>query len=299
MPTPPLPPPPPVPQFRARRSTVSHPNLIKYFGASQHAKSVFVVLEYMNGGDLHRILARTEVPLPWRLRVQIARDAMSALSWLHQHDLIHRDIKTENILVDDAWRCVIADYGFARKFAGSGMGRQMMTILGTDEFMAPEVIFGEEYDERADVFSFGCVLAEIITRRAPGKDGFLVRHPKRKFAVDTEELRAAAPADTPESLLECAIQCLAYEPDDRLTSDVVLDWLNDLHRELSAVEEPASPRPSMILRGEGGAGGRAGGAGGDGAAAVGFSEALDAAAGVEARGGGAGGGGGGAGAVPE
>jgi len=225
---------------------VSHPHLIKYYGSCQHDKSVYIVTEYMNGGNLSSLLKRIDVPISWKLRATIARDIMAALSWLHSHDLIHRDIKTENILVNDNWDCVLADYGFARKFKQSE-GKSAMTILGTDEFMAPEVIFGEEYDERADVFSFGVVLVEIITRRIPGKNNFLMRLPKKKFAIDIEEFRAAVPPDTPPSLVECTIQCLAYDPDDRLTSEQVYDWLNDLCRELSLSNEPLSPRPSIIL----------------------------------------------------
>lgn len=231
-------------------SMVSHPHLIKYYGSCQHEKSVYIVTEYMNGGNLSSILKRTEVPISWKLRISIARDIMGAIAWLHSNDLIHRDIKTENILVNDDWHCVLADYGFARKFKQSE-GKSAMTILGTDEFMAPEVVFGEEYDERADLYSFGLVLVEMITRRIPGKNNFLMRLPKKKFAIDFEELRAAVPSDIPSSLLECTIQCLAYDPEDRLTSDTVLDWLNDLHKELTTNSiknnEPLSPRPSLIL----------------------------------------------------
>jgi len=247
---------------------VSHPHLLRYLGAAQNDKSVYILTEFMGGGDLRSILANTAVELSWRLRLTIARDAVEGIAYLHANDLIHRDIKTENILVDDSWRCVVADYGFARKAAAGN--RQAMTILGTDEFMAPEVVFGESYDDRADVFSFGVVLAEIITRRAPGRDGFLMRLPRKKFAADAEEVRAAAPPDTPASLLECVAQCLAYEPDDRLTAEMALAWLNDLVRELPA--EAASPRPSLIsgraaregeaAAGAGGGGGGGGGAGG-------------------------------------
>jgi serine/threonine protein kinase len=258
----------------------------------------------MNGGDLSAILSKSAVDIPWKLRVTIAKDAISAIAWLHENDLIHRDIKTENILVDDSWRAVVADYGFARKFA-AGSSKSAMTILGTDEFMAPEVIFGEEYDERADVFSFGVVLAEIITRKPPGKNGFLMRLPKKKFAIDVDELKEAAPPDTPPSLLECAVQCLAYEAEFRSTAEQVVDWLTDLLREIEEAaaaaaeaerqkkkqsgeggggsgsgqqqqEVPTSPRPSLILgknnSSSSSSSSEAVGAGGSGAGAVLFGE---------------------------
>jgi serine/threonine protein kinase len=105
------------------------------------------------------------------------------IHYLHEHELLHRDVKTENLLVDDTWRCVVCDFGFARKRGTA------MTICGTDEFMAPEVIWGEEYGFSADIFSFGVVLAEVITRRKPGKDGFLERQPRNKFEVSQEQIR--------------------------------------------------------------------------------------------------------------
>lgn len=124
---------------------MSHRNLIKYYGACRHETTVYLVMELLTGGDLSTVLARREVELSWRRRLLVAKDALEAISYLHEHDLIHRDIKTENILVDDNWRCVVCDYGFARRKQTS----KAMTICGTDEWMAPEVIFGEVYDEKA------------------------------------------------------------------------------------------------------------------------------------------------------
>lgn len=111
---------------------------------------------------------------------------------------------------------MVADYGFARKSRSD----VAMTICGTDEFMAPEVVFGEVYDERADVFSFGVFLCELMCRRVPGRDGFLQREPRTKFKIDFDALRAAVPADCPPSLVELAVQCCAYEAEERLDSEV-------------------------------------------------------------------------------
>jgi serine/threonine protein kinase len=146
----------------------------------------------------------------------MARDAMSGIVNLHENECVHRDIKSENFLLDDTWRVVVADYGFARKARND----VAMTICGTDEFMAPEVIFGELYDERADVFSFGIFLCELICRKVPGVDQFLHREPRTKFNLDFDAFRAQCPPDTPQSLIELAVQCCCYEAEYRMTSDV-------------------------------------------------------------------------------
>jgi serine/threonine protein kinase len=118
-----------------------HANLIRYHGvaiepvAGGAGQIIHIVTEYMGGGDLRSVLKRRDVPLAWALRVRLARDVAAAVAHLHENELIHRDIKTENILLDDDWRCVLADYGFARKMAGPAGSAQAMTLCGPDEFM--------------------------------------------------------------------------------------------------------------------------------------------------------------------
>jgi serine/threonine protein kinase len=122
---------------------LNHPNLIRYHGVAIQpgpgsSTVILIVTEFMNGGDLRSVLRRVDVPLPWSLRVRIGRDIAAALAHLHDTaGVVHRDIKTENVLLDERWRCVLADYGFARKMAGpAGSGAATaMTLCGTDEFM--------------------------------------------------------------------------------------------------------------------------------------------------------------------
>lgn len=120
---------------------MTHVNLIRYHGVAMEpgpsgSLLVSIVTEYMNGGDLRSVLRRTDVPLPWVLRVRLARDLAAAVAHLHEEGVVHRDIKTENVLLDDEWRCVLADYGFARKMDSRPSGSAAaMTLCGTDEFM--------------------------------------------------------------------------------------------------------------------------------------------------------------------
>ncbi len=228
-----------------------HTHLLKYYGAAHNvqASELYIVTEYMDGGTLSGVLAPspTLAPLPWRLKVSLARAAAEGLACLHASDLLHRDVKSENFLLDDSWRLVIGDYGFAKRVADLKGGlRQPGTILGTECFMAPEVTFGEAYGEHADVFSLGCVLAHILTGRAPGEGGFLERTPKNKFACDLGALRAAMPPDAPPSFLECTCQCLAYEPEQRPNAEDVLLWLKDLEAELPDFKPCDIPKPSQI-----------------------------------------------------
>ena len=164
-----------------------------------------------------------------------------------------RDIKTENVLMDEDWRPVLADYGFARKVSA----KKNMTIVGTDEFMAPEVIWGEAYDERADVFSFGVVMAELFSWKRAGEDGFMTRTPRGKFRLDRDQVSSAireGTPDAPERLAELILECLAYEPDDRVESADALATLGEVLEEWSETHGGAeagaghSRRPSSVAR---------------------------------------------------
>jgi serine/threonine protein kinase len=209
-----------------------HTNLLSYIGASDvpgggvnGASAIYIVTELAENGDLLGLLLG-EHPLAWKLRVSILLDAARALEFLHSKMLIHRDIKSPNMLLDAQFVCKIADFGMARQVGAN------MTIVGTDAYMAPELMFDEPYGTSADMFSFGIVLWECIYRRKAGHEGFAERRPSDRFHLNAEDLHAHAPADTPSSLLGLAAQLCEYEPDLRPSAEDAFLWLEDLHNEL-------------------------------------------------------------------
>lgn len=213
--------------------------------------------------DLSSVARRLGSKFSWPLRARAALETCEAISYLHNMEVIHRDIKTENILLREDGHAVLADFGFARKMASEGGGKGSgitSTLLGTEGFMAPEMFFDEGYDDRADVFSFGCVLAELITGKEPGKDGFFIRGPRTNFDLDLSELRDNAIAGCPESLLECCEGCLAYESDDRLEIDDAYEQLVGVLDEVGGAE--AADEAMAAAKAGGGADGGGGAASG-------------------------------------
>ncbi|KAG5192650.1 LISK family protein kinase [Tribonema minus] len=210
-----------------------HPNLLSYLGASDvpgegidGASAIYIVTELAEHGDLLALLLGN-YSLGWKLRVSMLLDAARALEFLHSKSLIHRDIKSPNMLLDLNFNCKIADFGMARQIGTN------MTIVGTDAYMAPELMFDEPYDTSADMFSFGIVLWETIYRRKAGFAGFAERTPAERFRLDVDALNAGAPEDAPPSLLMLAAQLCEYEPGARPTAEDAFMWLEDLHNELS------------------------------------------------------------------
>ncbi|KAK4533651.1 hypothetical protein CCYA_CCYA18G4533 [Cyanidiococcus yangmingshanensis] len=145
-----------------------HPNVIRYYGWGYRPTGErFLVVEHAKGGSLRQALAR-RLWKDIRRVVQLARDIISALEYLHSRGVIYRDLKSSNVLLDEAWsRAFLCDFGIAKVVMGDGAG-QMTRECGTYQYMSPEVILGKaDYDEKADIYSFGILLNEMCTGEVP------------------------------------------------------------------------------------------------------------------------------------
>jgi serine/threonine protein kinase len=212
--------------------TIAHPNLLQYVGANFDGSTAYIVTEFMEGGDLRRLLLGSPDvadSLGLKILLQFFASIAAAVAYLHDRELMHRDIKTQNIVLDANMRAVLCDFGFARE---ASHAQQAMTICGTDEFMAPEIIFGMDYGLAADIYSLGVVGCEILCRKAPGSNGFLVREPRHGFEVNMADVRAAVVGSPPTSWIECIAQMCTSDPDDRLGAVDAEDWLHDLLQEM-------------------------------------------------------------------
>jgi LIM domain kinase 1 len=127
------------------------------------------------------------------------------MHYLHSKKIIHRDLKSKNLLIGIDGHIRLCDFGFARlsEFANT----RAMTICGTPGFVAPEIMLGLEYDFSCDIFSFGNVVAELITLQRPSRE-FWNRTADDNYQLDYDELRRIAPKDTPKKLLDL---CLRYK----------------------------------------------------------------------------------------
>jgi len=221
---------------------IRHPNVVQFLGLCKSSDgNIFIVTEYITGGDLRKILKNQSIHLGWKLRIKIAIDVASAMSFLHSKGIIHRDLKSNNLLVSDNFRVKVCDFGFARDIDST----ECMTLCGTDEWMAPEVMLGEKYNEKADVFSFGMVLVELITRKKPSK-----RLPGNAFRFDVEQLRSLAPSTTPAGFVEIIDECATWDPEKRPNLKDVLPKLKALEKNMPEDEkssEKIAPSTNMTI----------------------------------------------------
>lgn len=220
-----------------------------------HEGFLWLVSEFVAHGTLRDALyseSKAWKELSWSLRVQWTLDCVQALAFIHSKSLMHRDIKSENLLLDSSNKVKVCDFGFARKIdkklATMADKKKMaqLTIAGTDEWMAPEVIQGLPYGQPADIFSFGVTLTEMILRRAPEE-----RHPRNAFDFEVEEFNAALKAlgdpPCPPEFSALVIHCCKYEPKDRPEAKVLVRGVKELlkvvsEREKVAVGDISSPR---------------------------------------------------------
>ncbi|RZC89835.1 hypothetical protein C5167_035831 [Papaver somniferum] len=144
-----------------------HPNVLLFMGAAMSPHHLCIVTEFLPRGSLFQLFRRCTPTLDWKRRVQMALDIAQGMNYLHLNEppIIHRDLKSSNLLVDRNWTVKVGDFGLSRlkhaTFLTTRNGK------GTPQWMAPEVIRHEPADEKSDVYSFGVILWELATLQIP------------------------------------------------------------------------------------------------------------------------------------
>ncbi|EGG16628.1 LISK family protein kinase [Cavenderia fasciculata] len=225
-----------------------HPNIVMYIGGCIHQDRHMIVTEYIGGGDLHQVLKTRPQDLTWQTKIKIALDIASAFSYLHSKQIIFRDLKAKNILIEEAGgsiiRAKICDFGFARHLETKQS--RNLTLCGTEITMAPEVIVGDTYDETCDIYSYGILLYELICGTRTVKNE-LKRTPEKSFDLDLDLADSYASSTCPKALLELARICCSYDPKKRPNFKTITMGLTDLSSKPLAslpVKGGQSPRTS-------------------------------------------------------
>ncbi|XP_062186444.1 serine/threonine-protein kinase STY17-like isoform X4 [Phragmites australis] len=200
---------------------VRHKNVVQFIGACTRPPILCIVKEFMHRGSIFDFLYNRRGNFQLQDVLRIASDVSKGMNYLHQINIIHRDLKTANLLMDDQV-VKVADFGVARVKDQSGV---MTAETGTYRWMAPEVIEHLPYDHRADVFSFGIVLWELLTGKLPYQD---MTPLQAAVAVVQKDLRPNIPADTHPMLVNLLQKCWQKDPALRPTFAEILDILSSI-----------------------------------------------------------------------
>lgn len=194
---------------------LKHPNIVDVKGLFfDDAGSAYLVMEYLSGGSLLRIIrdAPIEPPKAIQLMLQIA----SALVFAHAKAIFHRDIKPENVLLDEADCARLCDFGFALQM--DEQWDKEGDIRGTYPYMAPELLLGatHQIDGRSDLWSVGVILLELLTGSRLSEEGGREAALVASIVHGRKELEL--PESVPEPLRPIIARCLRYDPNERYDS---------------------------------------------------------------------------------
>ncbi len=207
---------------------IVHKNVARMFDLNQEKGSHYITMEYIRGEDLRRLVRKMGTLSPGQA-IHIAKQVCEGLGEAHRLGVVHRDLKPQNIMVDEEGNARIMDFGIARSLAAKGItGAGVM--IGTPEYMSPEQVEGREVDQRSDLYSLGIILYEMVTGRVPfeGDTPFSVGvKQKSEVPRDPRELNS----NLPQELGRMILRCLEKDASKRYQS------ASDLHADLDKIEK--------------------------------------------------------------
>ncbi|KAJ1698033.1 Protein kinase superfamily protein [Rhynchospora pubera] len=210
-------------------SNLRHPNIVKFIGACRKPMVWCIVTEYAKGGSVRQFLMRRQNrSVPLKLAVKQALDVARGMAYVHGLGFIHRDLKSDNLLISGDKSIKIADFGVARiEVQTEGMTPE----TGTYRWMAPEMIQHRPYTQKVDVYSFGIVLWELVTGMLPFANMTAVQ---AAFAVVNKGVRPTVPQDCLPALAEVMTRCWDPNPDARPTFNDVVRMLEIAEMEITS-----------------------------------------------------------------
>ncbi|KAK9060622.1 hypothetical protein SSX86_021328 [Deinandra increscens subsp. villosa] len=219
---------------------LKHPNIVRFIGACRKPMVWCIVTEYAKGGSVRQFLTkRQNRSVPLKLAVKQALDVARGMEYVHAFGLIHRDLKSDNLLISADKSIKIADFGVARiEVQTEGMTPE----TGTYRWMAPEMIQHRPYTQKVDVYSFGIVLWELITGMLPFQNMTAVQ---AAFAVVNKGVRPTIPPDCLPVLCEIMVRCWDANPDVRPPFTEVVRMLEHAETEIMTTVRKARFRCCM------------------------------------------------------
>ncbi|KAK7264714.1 hypothetical protein RJT34_32324 [Clitoria ternatea] len=204
-----------------------HPNILLFMGAVTSPQRLCIVTEFLPRGSLCRLLHRNTSKLDWRRRVHMALDIARGVNYLHHCNppIIHRDLKSSNLLVDKNWTVKVGDFGLSRLKHETYLTTK--TGRGTPQWMAPEVLRNEPSDEKSDVYSFGVILWELATEKIPWDN---LNSMQVIGAVGFMNQRLEIPKDVDPRWASIIESCWHSDPTCRPTFPELLERLRDLQK---------------------------------------------------------------------
>ncbi|CAM8982140.1 unnamed protein product [Rhodiola kirilowii] len=210
---------------------VRHPNVVLFMGAITRPPNLSIITEFLPRGSLYRLLHRPNNQLDERRRLRMALDAARGMNYLHNCTpvIVHRDLKSPNLLVDKNWVVKVCDFGLSRMKHSTFLSSR--STAGTAEWMAPEVLRNEPSNEKCDVYSYGVILWELATMQQPwgGMNPMQV-----VGAVGFQHRRLEIPDGIDPAVADIIRQCWQTDPRLRPTFGEIMSALKPLQKPITS-----------------------------------------------------------------
>ena len=210
-------------------ASLSHPNIVGIYDVGQEDGLYYIVMEYVEGNTL-KDLIRQEAPLPVTEVIEVGIQICEALDCAHKNMIVHRDIKSQNIMITADGRVKVTDFGIARATGGTTITTG--NVFGSVQYFSPEQARSDKVDERSDLYSVGIVLYEAFTGRLPFNGETPVSIALKQIQEKPEPISNILPG-FPQQLETIVQKCLAKSPEDRYQSAEELK--KDLRKALSSL----------------------------------------------------------------
>lgn len=208
-------------------SNLRHPNIVLYMGASVNNKDCYLISEYISKGSLFDFLHISKSSISNEHdQIRIAYEIAVAVKYLHSRKILHCDLKSSNILLDDNYKIKISDFGLSKiKTIINESDNKKGSRLGTPHWMSPEIMKKNIYEEASDIYSYGMIVWEILTKKVP----YYGMTPNQIIGQVSDFKKIVdIPNSGNYSLRKLIRYCLAYNPQDRPSFDIIIKYLENV-----------------------------------------------------------------------
>lgn len=196
---------------REAQSTISlsHPNIVNIYDVGEEEDIYYLVMEYVKGMTLKKYIQKY-APIPIERAVDIMQQIIAAIRHAHENDIVHRDIKPQNILVDEGGKIKVTDFGIAMALTGTTL-TQTNSVLGSVHYLSPEQARGGMANKKSDIYSMGIVFFEMLTGRLPFSGESAVSIALKHLQSNTPSVKRWNP-DVPQSIENVVLKATAKDP---------------------------------------------------------------------------------------